>query len=353
MPYRFGIIGAGMIAATHAQAIAQLPGAELTGIMDNGSGRGADIAPGADTTGSADLNRFLARKDIDIVSLATPSGTHADIAVLAAAAGKHCIVEKPLDVTLAKIDRMIDAHRQAGTQLGGIFNTRYSEAAQLLKRTAAQGRFGRLTFAAAQGPWWRDQSYYDDSGWKGTWALDGGGALMNQGIHSVDLLQWLAGSPVAAVQGQIATLAHERIEVEDTASASLRFANGALGTIACTTSMWPGHFRTLTLAGTHGTAVLADSHLLVWQFRQENEQDEQIRQNYLGLPGPGIGASSPSAGLTAEGHRAVFEEFITALDEKRAPAIDGAESRKAVEIILAIYHSAKNDGRCVSLPLAA
>jgi predicted dehydrogenase len=247
---------------------------------------------------------------------------------------------------------MIEAHAQAGTMLGGIFNTRYSQVAQLLKRTVEAGRFGRLTFASAVGPWWREQSYYDTSNWKGTWRLDGGGALMNQGIHTVDLLQWLVGSPVMRLSGHVATLAHKHIEVEDTASASLEFANGALGTIACTTSMWPGHYRTITLAGTDGTAVLADANLLFWQFRDETEADEAIRKQYLSLPGKGVGASDPAASATAAGHRAVFEAFLQALAQGQRPPVDGLEARKAVAIILAIYQSGQQRGMPIIQPIA-
>lgn len=344
MIYRFGIVGAGMIAPYHYAAINSLTNACVVGIMDNGNGRGRKIAPELDPTGADDIDHFLARDDIDVITIATPSGAHLDTAVKAARAGKHCIVEKPIEVTLDRIDAMIAAHDEAGTRLGGIFNTRYTDAAQLVKRTVEAGRLGRLTFAAALGPWWRDQSYYDSSDWKGTWTLDGGGAMMNQGIHSVDQLQWIVGSPVTRVSANIATLAHERVEVEDTAAASITFANGALGTIACTTSMWPGHFRTITVAGDAGTVVLADKHLLVWQFREETPADDEIRATYLSLPGAGVGASNPSAGVTADGHRAVFADFLAALDRGEAPAIDGCESRKAVSIIRAIYESAERGG---------
>lgn len=344
MTYRFGIVGSGMIAPVHLAAIRALPGARATGIMDHGSGRGRELAPELDSTGAADLDAFITRDDIDIVTVTTPSGLHHEAVLKAARAGKHCIVEKPMDINLQRIDEMIAAHRSAGTRLGGIFNTRYSSAAQLLKRAAAAGRFGRMTFASAVGPWWRDQSYYDGSQWKGTWALDGGGALMNQGIHSIDLMQWLVGSPVTSVSGRIATLAHERVEVEDTAAASLTFENGALGTIACTTSMWPGHFRTVTLGGSDGTAVLGDSNLLFWRFRDETPEDDAIRERYLALPGPGIGASDPSAGLDFEGHRAAFAEFLAALESGNPPPIDGEEARKPVATILALYESARLGG---------
>lgn len=348
MIYRFGIVGAGMIAPYHYQAINGLANARVVGVMDNGSGRGREIAPHTDPTGADDIDRFLARDDIDVITIATPSGAHLDTAVKAAQAGKHCIVEKPIEITQQRIDKMIAAHAEAGTQLGGIFNNRYTDAAQLVKRTVQSGRLGRLTFAAALGPWWRDQTYYDSSDWKGTWTLDGGGAMMNQGIHSVDQLQWIVGEPVTRVSAHIATLAHERVEVEDTAAASITFANGALGTIACTTSMWPGHFRTITVAGDAGTIVMADSRLLVWQFRQERPEDDQIRAAYISLPGEGVGASNPSAGVTADGHRAVFADFLAALECGETPAIDGYESRKAVSIIRAIYESAERGGAPVT-----
>lgn len=338
-----------MIANVHRDAIAALPNAILTGVMDNGSGMGEQIAPGLDTVGSDDIEVFVAREDVDVVAVASPSGVHLDAAVAAARAGKHCICEKPMEVTPDRIDEMIAAHAGAGTQLGGIFNSRYTEAARLLKRTAASGRFGRLTFCSATGPWWREQSYYDDSDWKGTWALDGGGALMNQGIHSIDLLQWIVGEPVVSVSARTATLAHKRVEVEDTGAAVIVFESGALGTIACTTSMWPGHFRTITIAGTDGTAVLADTGLLEWRFRDEDGRDDSVRDRLLGLPGAGIGASGPSAGMTEEGHRQAISDFLEALDAGRSPLVDGREARKAVSLICAVYDSARRGGVPVAL----
>ncbi|MEM7252667.1 MAG: Gfo/Idh/MocA family oxidoreductase [Pseudomonadota bacterium] len=344
----FGVIGGGMIAPIHIAAIAKLDGAELRGAMDNGSGRAEQMAPGLDHRGSDDLRKFLARDDIDVVCIATPSGSHADIAIQAANAGKHCIVEKPIDISLERIDRMIAAHEASGTRLGGIFNTRYAPSAALIKDAVEAGRFGQLTFASAMGPWWRDQSYYDDSDWKGTWRLDGGGALMNQGIHSIDLLQWFVDEPVVSVNGRIATLAHQNMETEDTGAATLTFANGALGNIACTTSMWPGHFRTISIAGSDGTAVLADNALLFWQFREETSADDDIRRDMLQIPGQGVGASDPAAGVDEAGHHAVFREFLDALNAGVEPRINGAESRKAVSLILAIYESSQKNGAPVA-----
>ena len=348
MSLGYGLIGTGMIAPVHLRAIEGLSGAELRGVMDQGSGLGLRLAPGLSTEGSDDLEAFLAREDLDVIAVASPTGSHGEIAIKAAQAGKHCLVEKPLETTAKRIDAMIAAHQKAGTFLGCVFNSRYSEAALKIKQAVEQGRFGKLTFASAQGPWWREQSYYDSAQWRGTWALDGGGALMNQGIHSIDLLQWFVGARVQSISGRIATLAHEAIEVEDTGAACLVFENGTLATIACTTSMWPGHFRTITLAGTTGTAVLADENLLFWKFREETHEDEAIRSRLLALPSGGVAAGDPSQ-VQAEGHSHVYAAFTEALLQGRPPPVDGAEGRKAVRIIQGIYESSNQGGLPVTL----
>ena len=348
-PLRVGVIGAGMIAAIHADAIRRCPTTNLVGIMDRGSGKGALIAPECDPRAADNLDAFIARPDIDAVMVASPSGAHLDAGLCAAAHKKHCLMEKPIEVTPERVDSLVDAHARAGTVLGGIFNTRYTEGALLLKEACEAGRFGRLTHVSAVGPWWRDQSYYDDSDWKGTWSLDGGGALMNQGIHSIDLLQWLVGDSVVSVSGHIATLAHERIEVEDTGTALLRFASGTLGTLALTTSVWPGHFRTITIGGTDGTAVLADGNLLHWNFRHETAEDDAIRARLLQLPGAGVGASDPSAGFDSEGHLAALAAFVDAVRSGQPPLVDGHEARKAVGIICAVYESSRQHGAPIDL----
>lgn len=345
--YGFGIVGAGMIAHYHAEAIRQLPNAKLVAVCDAHEPAAKAFSEKFSCAAETDLKTFLKRDDIDVITVATPSGTHSDIALAAAEYRKHCIVEKPIDITLEKIDAAIAAHDKAGTKLGGIFNYRFMPTAKLFKKAADEGRFGRLTFGLAYGPWWRDQAYYDKGGWRGTWKMDGGGALMNQGIHTIDLLQWIMG-PVRQVTAFTKCLAHERIEVEDTASATVEFANGALGTIACTTSMWPGHFRIVEVSGTDGTVAMADQNFFFWQFRQETEADDRIRKEYLEFPTVSVGAANPSAGLTADGHRENFAEFLSALDQNRKPTIDGHESRKAVQIILAIYESART-GKTVEI----
>jgi len=347
--YGFGIIGAGFIGEYHAQAIQALPNARLVAACSRTEAKVKAFAEKFGCEAYTDFREMLKRDDIDVVTIATPSGSHMEPAVAAAEAGKHAIVEKPIEITLERIDRILEAHDKAGTVVGGIFNGRFTETARLFRKAVEDGRFGRLTFGMAYGPWWRDQEYYDKGGWKGTWQYDGGGALMNQGIHTIDLLQWLMG-PVQTVQAFTAILAHERIEVEDTGAAAVQFKNGALGTIACTTSMWPGHFRIVEVSGTDGTVAMADSRFFFWQFRNETDEDERIRREFVSFPAVSVGASDPGAGLTAEGHRANFAEFLQALDEGRPPLISGQEARKSVEIILAVYESARKR-QPVDLPL--
>ncbi|NLX14731.1 MAG: Gfo/Idh/MocA family oxidoreductase [Phycisphaerales bacterium] len=345
--YGFGIIGAGMIGGIHAEAIKGLPNAELVSICDNVPGAAEAFGKRYGCQSECELDKFMSRDDLDVVTVATPSGLHAENAIAAARYGKHCIVEKPIDISLEKIDRMIEAHAKAGTKVGGVFNMRYDHTAKLAKQAVDQGRFGRLTFGLAYGPWWRDQSYYDKGGWRGTWAMDGGGALMNQGIHTIDMLQWLMG-PVKKIHAFTKILAHERIEVEDTASATLEFANGALGTIACTTSMWPGHFRTIEISGDRGTVAIADNSFFFWQFADEKPEDEAIRREHVHFPAASVGASDPKAGLIPDNHRANFADFLEAIEQNREPTISGHEARKSVEIILAIYRSAQT-GQTVEL----
>ncbi len=345
--YGFGVIGAGMIGGMHAEAIKGLPNAQLVAVCDNVADAAEAFGKRFGCRAECDLEKFLSRSDIDVVTVATPSGLHADNAIAAAKHGKHCIVEKPIDINLEKIDRLIEAHAKAGTTVGGIFNMRYDQTAKLAKKAVEEGRFGRLTFGLAYGPWWRSQEYYDKGGWRGTWALDGGGALMNQGIHTIDMLQWLMG-PVKRIHAFAKTLVHQRIEVEDTASATLEFANGALGVIACTTSMWPGHFRTIEIAGDRGTVALADNSFFFWQFADEKPEDEAIRREHVHFPAASVGASDPKAGLTADNHRANFADFLEAVEQKREPTISGREARKSVEIILGIYRSAQT-GKTVEL----
>lgn len=336
-PCNIGIIGAGMVADFHAKSIQSLPNARLTGICDNGSGRAKALAEKYDCTFFPDYHAMLHSSSIDIVNIVTPSGTHMEPAIEAAENGKHVLCEKPLDISLERIDAMIAAHKKAGTYLGGIFNYRFTDAVQALKKAVDEKRFGVITCVSVEVPWWRDDKYYSNS-WRGTWKTDGGGALMNQSIHMVDLLQYLAG-PVKSLHAYTATLGH-KIEAEDTATAILTLQNKALGNIYGTTASFPGQSRKITITGTAGTAVMEDNTIKVWQFADKKEGDDAILQQ-AGNSSAG-GASDPSS-IPFELHARNIEAFIKALDEDRPFEIDGREARKAVEIVLAIYQSAREN----------
>ncbi|MBN1345889.1 MAG: Gfo/Idh/MocA family oxidoreductase [Phycisphaerae bacterium] len=347
--YGFGVVGTGFIGGVHGDAIAGMPNAKLVACCDAVEASAKRFGEKHHCDAYTDLDEMLKREDVDVISIATPSGMHMEAAVAAAKAGKHALVEKPLDITLERCDAILEAHDKAGTTVGGIFNGRFYPTAQLFKKAADQGRFGKMTFGLAYGPWWRSQKYYDEGGWKGTWKYDGGGAYMNQGIHTVDMLQWLMG-PVEWVNAKVDMLAHKNVEVEDTGAAVVKFKNGALGTMACASSMYPGHFRIIEVAGDKGTVAMADTNFFFWRFAEETPEDEKVRKEYLAFPAVGIGADDPATGVTGERHLPNFADFLQAIDEGREPLVSGPESRKSVEIIVAIYRSSKT-GQAVELPL--
>jgi predicted dehydrogenase len=341
MSFGFAIVGCGMIARFHAKAIAELPYARLVALQSRKPENAAKVMEAAGVTCDiyADVGALLRRPDVDVVTICTPSGAHMEAAVAAAAAGKHVVVEKPLEITLDRCDRIIDACERHRVRLCTTFPSRFADANVALKQAVDAGRFGRLTLGETTCKWWRPQSYYDEGGWKGTQALDGGGALMNQAIHNVDLLQWLMG-PVQAIAGFRATLAHERIEVEDTAVACLQFKNGALGVIQATTSAWPGLPKTIGIHGDRGSVVVEQEDVLRWEFNPETAEDKVLRERFARKLGASGGASNPAA-ISHEYHRRQLADFVHAIEAGAKPLVDGREGRRAVEIILAMYNSAQ------------
>jgi predicted dehydrogenase len=340
MTFGFGIVGCGMIARFHAKAIAELPNAKLLAVQTRNPANADKVmeAVGSKCDVHASLDEMLKRPDLHVVTICTPSGAHMEAAVASAKAGKHVVVEKPLEISLDRCDRIIEACERGKVQLCTIFPSRFADANVALKQAVTAGRFGRLTLGETTCKWWRPQSYYDEGGWKGTQALDGGGALMNQGIHNVDLLYWMMGMP-ARVAAFAAMLAHERIEVEDTAVASLQFKSGALGVIQSTTSVWPGLPKTIGVHGDRGTVVVEQEDVLKWEFNPEIPEDQQIRQRFTQKVGASGGSSNPAA-ISHEYHRRQLADFLQAIETNRPPLVDGREGRNAVQIILAIYRSA-------------
>ena len=344
----FGIIGLGLIAEFHARAVQALPeaNARLVASCSRSEDKVRSFSRKHDCQGYTSLQEFLRHPGLDVVCICTPSGAHLEPALAAAAAGRHLIVEKPLETTPERCDRIIAAAGKAGVSLAGVFQSRFHEAAAAVKGAVEEGRFGRLVLGDAYVKWYRTQGYYDDGGWHGTRALDGGGALINQSIHAVDLLQWFMG-PVESVQAFTGTLGHERIEVEDNAVAALRFAGGALGVIEGSTAVYPGFLKRIELSGTRGSAVLEEETLKTWEFAEARPEDEAIRARFAAGASSGGGAADPAA-ISFEGHRRQFEEFLQALDSGRPPLVDGTEARKSVAIIHGIYESARR-GRLVRL----
>jgi predicted dehydrogenase len=288
------------------------------------------------------------RADVDAIAVCTPSATHAAIAMTGAEAGKHLLVEKPIDVTLASVDRLIAAARRANVVLACVFPLRTMAGAHQVKAALTAGRLGRLSLADVFVKWYRPQSYYDSS-WRGSWALDGGGALMNQAVHSVDLLLWFMG-PAMEVSAYTATLAHQRIEVEDVAVATIKFANGALGVIEASTATFPGELKRIEISGDAGSVVVREEDLAVWKFAKENKSDEAIRQKMASRTHTGGGAADPKA-IGYHGHMLQFQDVLKAIKSGKRPLVDGPEGRKAIELILAIYKSAES-GKPIKLPLA-
>ena len=336
-PLGFGIVGVGMIADFHAQAIAATPGAKLLGVATRNASNGTAFAqkPGVPFA-TTSVDELVKRPEIDVVCVTTPSGVHLEPALAAIRAGKHVVIEKPLEITPERADEILRAADAARVRVVPIFQARFGEGARTLKAALEAGRFGRLVLASAYVKWHRGPTYY--GGWKGVKKLDGGGATMNQAIHAVDLLQWFAGMP-EEIFGWTTRRVHTQIEVEDTASATLRFANGSLGTIEASTALWPGWQRRLEICGENGSVVLEDDHLARWEFRDAQPGDDAIRNAKVDAA-MRSGAGSPSA-ITHHGHQRQIQDLLDALRDNRPTAISGREARNAVAIICALYASAE------------
>jgi len=319
--FGFGIVGAGMISHFHAKAIAEIKNARVLGIFSINKIKSDQFASQHSCTAYDTLKEMLSQPEIDIVCICTPSGIHLEPAVASIEAGKHCLIEKPLEITIERCDKIIEAAQKAGVKTGVIFPSRFYEASRQLKKSIDQKRFGDLVLGDAYVKWSRSAEYYQSGKWRGSWKYDGGGALMNQGIHSVDLLQWYMG-PVESVQSVSANIRHKDIEVEDTIVSTIKFKNGALGTIECSTGVFPGALKRI----------------------------EKIR-NAMQPGNISRGGASNPADISFVGHQKQIEDFIHAIETNVKPLVDAKEGRKSVEIVNAIYESARLH-KMVKLPLS-
>jgi len=351
-PIRIGVIGCGAIHSTHCNAIKKIDAFELSGVMDCVESRAQKASEEFGCLGYSDLNQLF--ENVDAVTLAVPSGLHAEIGGKAAKAGKHVLSEKPIDVSVGSADRLITACRKAGIKLAVVSQHRFASDVRKLREAVQECAMGRILSGDMYNKWYRSQQYYDSGDWRGTWDLDGGGCLMNQGVHYVDLLQWIMGG-VKSVQAQVRTAAHERIEVEDIANALVEFKNGAVGVIQGSTSTYPGMAERIEVQGLYGGAILEADTLKYWKVDADRSQ--------LGLYGDGInkqptpkveflstgssdsgsGASDPTA-IWGEQHRLQFEDFAQAIIDDRKPEVSGEDAIAPLKVILAIYKSAKSGG---------
>ena len=349
---RFGVIGCGAIGPTHLGALRKMQGVEIVAVADTLEERARRAAADFDVQnvyfGERADGELLSRADIDAVCLCTPSGLHAAGAIAALEAGKHVLVEKPMEVSLDACDRMIAAADASGRKLSVVSQHRWDRATQVVKAAIEAGELGRIVGASAAVPWWRTQGYYDSGDWRGTWAMDGGGALMNQGVHTVDLLQWLAGR-VTSVYARTRTAAHSGIEVEDIAAATLEFESGAIGTLLATTAAWPGFPARVEIYGTEGAAIIEGDGLKFFRTaRGEQAAAEDAAHHALSVARGGT-ASVARSGLSesaadpgaawGDAHRAQLEDFVRAIRTDGAPLIDGRAARRPLEIILGVYAS--------------
>jgi UDP-N-acetyl-2-amino-2-deoxyglucuronate dehydrogenase len=336
----YGIIGCGNIGPVHAMAIADVPDAVLVAVADVNEATGKKLGDQYGVPVYTDYKEMLQRDDLHAVSLCVPSGLRAEIAEDIAAADKHLLSEKPLEVTSERIDRIIAAVDKHGVKLGCIFQSRFADGPIKVREALDAGRFGKPVLGNAYIKWYRSDEYYASGAWRGTRTIDGGGALMNQGIHQIDLLLWFMG-PVKSVQARTALLGHEGLEVEDLACALLEFESGALGTIEGSTAIWPGHPARNEIHGTEGSVVIEDGEIRFWRFKNEGEADKAIQAELNKEAALGSGAGDPLSALKHEGHRRQIADFTEAIRQNRPPRIDGREGRRAVAVIEAIYRSAE------------
>ncbi|HWW92033.1 MAG TPA: Gfo/Idh/MocA family oxidoreductase [Vicinamibacteria bacterium] len=340
MPIHVGILGGGGISDTHARAAREIEGVEIAAVAGENPAKVKELADRYHATAYEGTAELLRHRPLELVLIGSPPGRHAEQGIAAARQGLHVMVEKPIDVTLERADELIAACEDAGVKLGVFFQGRFAPDLERLKRAVDDGALGRPFLAAARVKWWRPPEYYSHSRWRGTLALEGGGALLSQGIHTLDLLLWLLGD-VSRVWARAATALH-RIEVEDTLVATLEFESGALATLEASTAAFPGYPRVLELTGSEGTVVIEQDRLL----------RVDLRRPWPGLLSSGEGskdesASSPLIG-DVRGHRAVLEDFLRAIREGGEPRCSGREGRRSQALVDALYRSARGD--VVNLP---
>src|SRR6266550_278043 len=340
MTFHIGLIGGGNITETHARAARAIPGVEISAIHGTNAEKIARLCREHGGTPYQDFDAFLKHRPMDFVIIGSPSGLHAAQGMAAARHGLHVLTEKPIEISTARADVLIDAAKKSNVQLGVIFQDRMKPHIRQLKSWLDQGLLGRPLIVDARVKWYRPPEYYSNSRWRGTLALDGGGALINQGVHTVDLLLWLLGD-VVRVQARTARQLH-KIEAEDTAVAILEFASGTLGIFHYTTAAYPGYPRRVEISGSEGTVILEHDRIIAANLRNTPAATESaaLDENQ---------SASTAVVSDFRGHQAVLEDFLQAIQHNRAPACDGLEGRRSIALIESIYCAAKTPDRVVTV----
>jgi UDP-N-acetyl-2-amino-2-deoxyglucuronate dehydrogenase len=341
MSTHIGLIGGGNITETHARAARAIPSVNITAIYGPNTANVERLCREHGGSPYQDFAAFLAHRPMDLVMIGSPSGLHAKEGIAAAQRGLHVLTEKPIDITAARADALIEAAKQSHVKLGVMFQDRVKPDIQRLKKWVDQDLLGKILLVDARVRWYRPPEYYAKSKWRGTLELDGGGALMNQGVHTVDLLLWLLGD-VTRVQARTATALHP-IESEDTAIAILEFASGALGTLQATTAAYPGYPRRVEITGSEGTVILEHDRIIAADLRNPPRD--------LGFKAPvDTNLSASSAAVTdVRGHQAILEDFLRAIELDGTPLCDGPQGRKSVALVEAVYRAARQPGASVVL----
>ena len=341
MTIQIGLIGGGNITETHARAVNAIPGAQIAAIYGTNSEKVARLCRDHGGNPFQNFDAFLSHRPMQAVILGSPSGQHAEQGIAATQHGLHILTEKPIDISTKRADTLIEAANQARVKLAVIFQDRLKPNIYTLKRWLDAGILGKPLLIDARVKWYRPPDYYGNSKWRGTFALDGGGALINQAIHTVDLLLWLFGD-VVRLQARTATLLH-KIEAEDTALASLEFASGAVGTLLATTAAYPGYPRRLEITTTEGTAILEHDRIVAADFRNP---PPEVATN---ISGDANQSASSAAVTDITAHKAVIENFLSAIASNTPLACDGAEGRRSLALVEAIYRASKHPDRTLTL----
>jgi predicted dehydrogenase len=339
----FGIIGCGNISNTHALAVSEIADTKLISVCDILPEKAKSLADKFDCQYDTSIEALLSREDIDVVCVCTPSGMHSKHAIMAARAKKHVIVEKPIEVSIEAANEMIKVCHEEGVLLSVISQHRFDDDIVRLKEAIAQGKLGQLNFGGSHTKWFRSQKYYDSGDWRGTWELDGGGALMNQSIHYIDLLQYIMG-PVEEIFSYCTTRAHTNIEVEDIGIASVRFESGAVGVIEGNTAAFPGYCTRLDIYGSDGSVIIINDKIQNWNLKCEGVTENDfgsISNNEEFIRSGAIKGWASTPGVWHTSHKRQIQDVIEAIQTGKTLKITGEEGIKPLKIILSIYESAK------------